>query len=712
MIPAPARSACSGLRFAHKNESMEFRIAVTFTGALERLPAQEQRAVKTSAFDLQLDPSAPGLQFHRIDRSKDPNFWSIRVNRDLRIIVHKTEKSLLLAYVDHHDKAYAWAERRRIEAHPKTGAIQIVEVRERIEDVASTWAPAPTPTPRSPPVFASLTPSDLLSIGVPADWIDEIKAANEDRFLDLAAHLPSEATEALLSYVASGVLPPPPVPASADPFAHPDALRRIRVIENAGELEAALEYPWEKWTVFLHPSQRALVDADFDGPALVVGSAGTGKTVVALHRAVRFAQGDPSARVLLATFSRPLAAALERKVRILLGPQTSVVPRIRVASFNDIASELYQLAFGRAVFMASKEQVRSAIEKAIASTGERTFSPRFLMSEWTHVVDAWQLDSVEAYGAVPRLGRKNRMGPKQRDKLWPIMAAARKSLHDRGFFTAPQIFTAVTEHFRDKADRPFTHAVVDEAQDLGVPDLRMMAAIARQGVNDLFFAGDLGQRIFQQPFSWSALGVDVRGRSATLKVNYRMSHQIREAADGLLPKSVRDVDDVEDNRAGTVSVFNGPAPSIVKAPDEAAESQAVTGFIQQAVSDGCLPAEIGVFVRSRDEIDRARAAVQAAGFGVLELSERSEDANDRVSIGVMHLAKGLEFRAVAVMACDADKLPLQTRIETATDETELDDIYNTERHLFYVACTRARDRLHISGVGPGSDFLDDIAGRR
>ena len=115
---------------------MEFRIADTFTDALAKLPAQEQKAPKTTAFDLQMDASAPGLQFHRIDKSKDPNFWSIRVNRDLRIVVHKTASSLLLCFVDHHDKAYDWAARRRIEAHPKTGAIQIVEVRERVEEIA------------------------------------------------------------------------------------------------------------------------------------------------------------------------------------------------------------------------------------------------------------------------------------------------------------------------------------------------------------------------------------------------------------------------------------------------------------------------------------------------------------------------------------------------------------------------------------------------
>jgi hypothetical protein len=276
------------------------------------LPAQEQKAAKTTAFDLQLDPSAPGLQLHRIDKSKDRNFWSIRVNRDIRIIVHKTASSFLLAYVDHHDNAYDWAQRRRIEAHPRTGAVQIVEVRERVEEIAprlplekpAPAAPAPAAPEVAPAIFAALSRDDLLSVGVPEDWIDDIREATEDRFLNIADHIPPEAAEALLQYFATGVLlKPEQVP--ADPFAHPDTLRRIRVVENAEELQRALDYPWERWTVFLHPSQRAVVDRSFSGPARVAGSAGTGKTVVALHRAARVVQQHDDARVLLATLASP-----------------------------------------------------------------------------------------------------------------------------------------------------------------------------------------------------------------------------------------------------------------------------------------------------------------------------------------------------------------------------------------------------------------------
>jgi len=233
--------------------------------------------------------------------------------------------------------------------------------------------------------------------------------------------------------------------------------------------------------------------------------------------------------------------------------------------------------------------------------------------------------------------------------------------------------------------------------------------ITPSGPDTLFFAGDLGQRIFQEPFSWKALGVDIRGRSRTLKVNYRTSHQIRQAADRLLPKIVQDVDGNEQDRLGTVSVFNGPDPEIQIFADAAHEIQGVADWIKQSVADGIAPAEIGLFVRSNDQLARARAAVTAAGHTQLELSERLEQPQGRIAIGTMHLAKGLEYKAVAVMACDDDVLPLQERIETVADESELDEVHDTERNLFYVACTRARDRLLVSGVQPASEFFADFS---
>lgn len=695
---------------------MIFCIADSFQSALRRLSAHEQKAIKETVFDLQMNPAAPGLQFHRIDKSKDPNFWSMRVNRDIRLIVHKTADSFLICYVAHHDDAYAWAERRRIETHPRTGAAQIVEVRERVQEIV-VHKPVEAEQPAAPirvipaPLFPNITDEELLSYGVPVDWLADVRAATEDTIFDLAEHLPREASEALLD-LATGAKPQIPVvtaPETVNPFEHPDAQRRFRVMEDVEELKRALDFPWDQWTVFLHPSQRQVVEQSFSSPARVSGSAGTGKTVVALHRAANTLRLHPQARLLLTTFSLPLANALEGKLRIMTGEDNSIVPRVTVLPFRGVANELFTLAFGHHPRAATEDQIRGALKTAAGEASLTSFTPRFLESEWLNVIDAWQLDSLQAYQDVPRLGRKNRLGAKQREKLWPVFVRARQIIEAQGLLTWPSILGKVTTHFAGRADKPFTHAVIDEAQDLGVPELRMLAAITPGGPDALFFAGDLGQRIFQEPFSWKALGVDIRGRSRTLKVNYRTSHQIRQAADRLLPKIVQDVDGNEQDRRGTVSVFNGPDPEIRTYADAGRETEGVAEWIKQAVTDGIAPAEIGIFVRSNGQLARARAAVKAAGHTQLELSERLEQPQGRVAIGTMHLAKGLEYKAVAVMACDDDVLPLQERIETVADESELDEVHDTERNLFYVACTRARDRLLVCGVKPASEFFADFS---
>ena len=262
--------------------------------------------------------------------------------------------------------------------------------------------------------------------------------------------------------------------------------------------------------------------------------------------------------------------------------------------------------------------------------------------------------------------------------------------------------------FAERDNPPFDFAVIDEGQDVSVSQLRFLAALGGDRPNSLFFAGDLGQRIFQPPFSWKALGVDVRGRSHTLRINYRTSHQIRFQTDRLLGPEITDVDGNTEDRRGTISVFNGPPPDIVTADSEKQEIDAVTAWLQQHLQDGLRPEEIGVFVRSEDQLERAEAAVAGAGLSYKILDERVEPASGHVSISTMHLAKGLEFRAVVVMACDDEVIPLQKRIETAADDSDLEEVYNTERHLLYVACTRARDYLLVSGVEPVSEFVVDL----
>jgi superfamily I DNA/RNA helicase len=490
-------------------------------------------------------------------------------------------------------------------------------------------------------------------------------------------------------------------------FSHPDAQRRFRVLANAEELERALDFPWEKWAVFLHPAQRQLVERRYTGPTRASGSAGTGKTIVALHRAVALARRHPKARVLLTTFSKALANALETRLQYLIGNEPEIAGRIEVHTVTGIAYAMYSAAFDQPN-IASLAQVRELLRQAAAQVDSQRFTERFLFSEWSDVVDAWQLKSWEAYRDVARLGRKTRIGGKQRETLWSIFEHVRAELGRRKVVTWSDVFGRLTGHLTGGAKRAFDFAVVDEAQDVGITELRCLAAIGSSRPDGLFLTGDIGQRIFQQPFSWKSLGVDIRGRSYTLRINYRTSHQIRSQADRLLPPELADVDGNSESRRGTISVFNGVDPAVETFADPDQEAAAVGRWLAERIGESVPQHEIGVFVRAPGQLRRARGAVKAAGATAVELSDKIQSTEGRISIGTMHLAKGLEFRAVAVMACDDEVIPLQERIENVADEADLEEVYNTERHLLYVACTRARDHLLVTGVEPASEFLADL----
>lgn len=693
---------------------MNFRIADTFTASLAKLTGDEQKHVKTTAFDLQMDPVNPGMSFHKIDRAKDANFWSVRVSRDIRLIVHKTKASLLLCYVDHHDKAYQWAERRKLETHPKTGAAQLVEIRETFQEikvpVVVEGGEGPQPAPQKPAVLADISKETLLTYGVPEEWLADVQKADEDGLLQLTDHLPSEAAEALLE-LATGGKPalPATVDTGIDPFEHPDAQRRFRVMTDADELARALDYPWDKWTVFLHPAQRQLVEKEYNGPARVTGSAGTGKTIVALHRAVHLARESSDSRVLLTTFSETLANALAGKLRCLIDGEPRLAERIDVESINSIGERLHKVHLGQPNLV-SQGEVAQLLSNACKDIEDFRFSSRFMLGEWNDVVDAWQLENWDDYRDVKRLGRKTRLPEAQRARLWQVFAAVKADLAEQGLITSAEMFSQLANAMGERKHPPYDFCVVDEAQDISVAQLRFLAALGGDRPNSLFFAGDLGQRIFQTQFSWKSLGVDIRGRSQTLRINYRTSHQIRMQADRLLGPEVIDVDGNVDDRRGTVSVFNGPHPDIRIFDDEEQETGAVSEWLLERSNEGLAAHEIGIFVRSADQIERARSAAQKCNLPFKLLDEQMETTTGKMIISTMHLAKGLEFRAVVVMACDDEVIPLQERIENVSDNADLEEVYDTERHLLYVACTRARDHLLVTSVDPSSEFLDDLVG--
>jgi mRNA-degrading endonuclease RelE of RelBE toxin-antitoxin system len=673
--------------------------ASTFTKALDRLTSAEQKQVKITAFDLAQNESGNGMQLHRVESAT--GFWTARVSQDIRIVLHKDGEHTLLTWVGHHDEAYRWAERRKLVPHERTGAMQLVEVVERVEersvqfDTAAEDVPPPVAVERP---FAELSDDALLDVGVPREWLEAVRDTDVARVDDLFVSLPDEAAEALLDFATGGRLADhvaiKAVP-GADPFTHPDAQRRFRAVEGLEELKAALDAPFAQWAVFLHPAQRAPVTRDWTGPARVSGSAGTGKTIVALHRAVHLASRS-DARVLLTTFSKTLAKSLAAKVELMTEALPDARRRLTVRAIDQAAHELYIDAFGQPN-LATTAQIRLAIKAAVDVGLGAGHATEFLFEEWDELVDAWGLHDLDAYAQVPRIGRRTRLGPKQREGAWEVFAFVRERLAAWNVVTSAEIYGRLSAWVDAGGRLPFTHIVVDEAQDLSVAQARFLGAVGRAGAADaLFFTGDLGQRIFHLPFSWARLGLDVRGRAQVLKVCYRTSHQIRSTADRLLEPELVDLDGNEESRRGTVSVFDGPEPLVRLFSDEAAETAGVSDWLRTRRDEGMGEHELAVLVRGQQQLGRARSALKAAGIDIPAIT--------------MHDAKGLEFRAVAVMALDDDVLPDPERLAGVGDVADIIAIQDTERHLLYVAATRARDRLMLSGVTPGSEFLDDITG--
>ena len=418
-----------------------------------------------------------------------------------------------------------------------------------------------------------------------------------------------------------------------------------------------------------------------------------------MHRAAYLAKSRGTG-VLLTTFSKPLAAALAKKRDILAQSEPELRDLVTVAALDQAAFEIYTRQFGQPT-MATASQVRAAIKAAQDASLGTNFTPQFLFEEWDELVDAWNVTEGSAYANIPRLGRRTRLGPVQREAAWQVFTFVQKRLAERNVTTWSQLYARLAQWLVEKNGRLlFSHVVVDEAQDLSVAQARFLAAIGRLDKEAIFFTGDQGQRIFHLPFSWISLGIDIRGRGHSLKVNYRTSHQIRSTADRLLPSAIVDVDGVEEGRRGTVSVFDGPEPQIVLAASEGDEIERVADYLKSCLAEGMEPSDLAILVRSQRQLSRARSAAESAGLDY--------EGASGITITAMHEAKGLEFRGVAVMACDDDVIPDGERIAAIGDMAEMEAVYESERHLLYVACTRPRDRLIVTAIEPGSEFLEDL----
>ena len=694
-----------------------------FLDAFARLPRPQQRGVRSLISRFNADSTAGGLNYERIHAARDRAMRSLRIDQDYRAIVLKPEQGdvHMLLWADKHDAAYTWAARHECRIHAETGALQVYEP--RTEPSGEAEAPAveaPQAAAAEPPAFHGLRDRELARLGVPSAMLAEVRTVRDDAELDgMQPRLPLEAYEALFLYLAGEsyeqlVLereaPPEPVDTGdfAKALARDDSRGRFVVVEDELELEAMLNAPLERWRVFLHPSQRRLVERQWNGPARVLGAAGTGKTVVAMHRARWLARNLPGrGRILFTTFTKNLAADIEHNLRAICKPEE--VARIKVTNLDRWVARFlrgrryeFRIVFGREqeAWQTALDQKPSALDVPDA----------FYDDEWEQVVQAHGVTTLDEYLHVSRVGRGTRLNRGARARAWPVFEEYRTQLAERGLKEVDDAYrdaAALLQDDRDALD--YAAVIVDEAQDMGAQAYRLIRNIVPAGANDLFVAGDGHQRIYgRNKVVLGRCGIDVRGRARKLRLNYRTTEQTRRWAGRLLAgRAIDDLDGGSDDDKGITSLTRGPEPLLRHFENREEQSAFIVAYLKQVQTEDASLRGVCVVARTRRERDAIANALQEHDLPHVALEAGAVDTaeTDGVRLATMHRVKGLEFDRVVMASINSDLVPLPIAIDARGDAVERESAETEERALVYVAATRAKKELLVLSFDTPSRLL-------
>jgi mRNA-degrading endonuclease RelE of RelBE toxin-antitoxin system len=658
-----------------------------------------------------------GLHLEKLTSTRDPRTRTVRVDDNYRGIVMAPEQgdTFLLVHVLKHSDADKWVGRNRFAVNVATGALEVSDA-VALEDAAAALRAGP---PATVPLLANCSEKDLVRLGVNEKLAPLVaRIATEAELAALASVLPPGQADALhmlaagysveeaWSELVAGEDPGPVDTADLEAaLARPASRSMFYVASGADDLLDILNRPFDLWRTFLHPTQRRLAYRPvYNGPVRVTGGAGTGKTVVAMHRAKALA-GLGQGRILFTTFTRNLARAIKDNLGLLGGPE--LVARVDVLNVDRLAHQVVREAEGGQPRIAQDEELYRLWEDVVDELG-LPWTPTFLRQEWVQIVLSQGISSRDAYLGASRPGRGRRLTRRERAEIWRGVEDATNRLVSSGRRTYLQMADAAAGFLAARSVRPYDHVIVDEAQDLHPAQWRMLRAAVADHENDMFIVGDTHQRIYDNRVTLSSVGINVRGRrSQRLHINYRTTHEILAWSLGLLSgQAFDDLDGQQETLAGYRSQFHGPKPTLIGYPTRAAELSALAEAVAQWHLDGVPLSDIGVAARTADGCRQALAALDNAGLEVRLLSGDDATPKGGVEVGTMHRMKGLEYRCVAVVDAGRERVPLPAAVTAASeDEVEHQRDLQRERCLLYVACTRARDALRVTWSGDPSPFL-------
>ena len=697
------------------NNKPTVAISADFLTAYAALPRQKQGKVTEFFNKFRNDPTHPGINFEKINEGIDKNICSVRIDDTYRgIVVREPESNVyILLWVDHHDEAYAWAKRKKCSINKLTGSVQIFDVQEVIEEQNTIDEPA---------LFSNISDEVFERIGLPEEQLPMIKAIKTlEGLRSLKAAIPEDAFEGLewlgngftVEEVLDTLYPEiEHVEVKENDFAaalQTDASKKSFVIvDGEEELQAIMQEPLEKWRIFLHPTQRKVVGKKFNGPARVLGGAGTGKTVVAMHRAKMLAANlDSDGKILFTTYTKNLAEDIKENLRKICSAEE--MKKIDIINLDAWVSNFLRRQ-GYEYQIVYDEEVDKAWRDAIAiAGGDLSFVENFYKDEWVKVVQAQEVYDKVSYCKAPRIGRGVRLDRKVRMQIWDVFDEYQNIMNEklqRDVETAMYECRKILEN--KKLTGQYTSIIVDEGQDLSPSAYRLLRALAGdEHQNDIFIVGDSHQRIYRNKAVLSKCGINVRGRSSYLRINYRTTEEIRKFAFGLLNGvSFDDLDEDYDNGKGCQSLTHGDKPEIKEFATPEEELDYLVSRIHELEASGVEQKNICIVARTHKLLDNYIAGLQRAGIKSFEIKANKTDDRsfEGVRIATMHRVKGLEFDHVFAVAVNKKVLPFGTRADFE-DDISLEEFRTGEKCLLYVALTRARKSACVTCYGGLSELI-------
>jgi AAA domain/UvrD-like helicase C-terminal domain len=668
----------------------------------------------TEVFDEFDAATHTGLHLEKIANARNPRFRSIRIDQAWRgiVLAPVTGDVYTLLKVLHHDDAYAWAQRSNVSVNSATGGVEIrneAELDRQIPEMAKAAKTAGAPT------FDNVSDGELSKLGIDEKVLAFARTVTDAAQLDAAKSFLPETQWDVLFGLAAGFTPEEvwtdlgaqilgePVDTEDIDAAILRSSDRVVLVSGPEELMDVFAYPFAAWRVYLHPSQRTVVEASYKGPARVTGGPGTGKTVVALHRANMLAKRG-GGKVLVTTFTSTLSETLQSGLDMLVDDEEAE-SRIEASHVDRVAHRVFRKTHGAPQMLGSQDE--KALWAGLIDELGLTFTPVFLSEEWRQVVLARRISTADAYLAAKRTGRGRALGPAQRAQVWQTIWEFEQTLTLQGVWTHESIRREATRLLEESSQKPFRHIIIDEAQDLSPDQWRLLRAAVAEAPDDIFIAGDTHQRIYDNRVSLREVGINIAGRSSRLNINYRTTAEILGWSLGLLRGEP--IDDMEgglDSIAGCKSYVHGQAPRLEGRHEADAEAELVAASVREWIDGGITPSEIGVAVRAKWSSSAIERALKSLRIPFVDLARASSDDDDAVRIGTMHRMKGLEFRCVSVAGVSANLVPASNAV-TPLDEdkqTHLQDL-ERERCLLFVACTRAREELLVTWHGEPSPFL-------